>query len=131
MGTEVRPRQTPSPWSKWRLPGFGVTLRHRAGETGPPWTLKLPGGQEASAFVRRELVFEGPAATVPAQARDLLTCLRGYLRSQPLQQVARLCTNRTAVKLCDQAATPVAEVVDDVVTVYQDIGAPASSARSR
>jgi CHAD domain-containing protein len=36
-----------------------------------------------------------------------------------LQEVTRLCTDRTAVKLCDQAATPVAEVVDDVVTVYQ------------
>jgi inorganic triphosphatase YgiF len=94
----------------------GVTLRHRTGEAGPAWTLKLPGTQTASALVRRELVFEGPASTVPAQAHDLL---RGYLRSRPLQQVAQLCTDRTAVKLCDQAATPVAEVVDDVVSVYQ------------
>jgi inorganic triphosphatase YgiF len=56
----------------------GVTLRHRTGEAGPAWTLKLPGSQAASALVRRELVFECPASTVPAQAHDLLvaTCDR-------------------------------------------------------
>lgn len=94
----------------------GVTLRHRTGEVGPAWTLKLPESQTSAALVRRELVFEGPAGAVPALVQDLL---RGYLRSRPLQQVARLCTDRTAVRLCDQAACPVAEVVDDVVTVYQ------------
>src|SRR5438270_9984942 len=32
------------------LARWGVTLRHRPGEDGPPWTLKLPGSQNGAAL---------------------------------------------------------------------------------
>ena len=42
------------------LARWGITLRHRSGEVGPPWTLKLPEGKAGQALIRRELTFEGP-----------------------------------------------------------------------
>jgi len=93
----------------------GITLRYRTGEDGPGWTLKLPAGRSGSNLIRRELVFDGPAGTVPAAARDLV---RGAVRSRPLEPVVRLHTDRTAVALRDSSGVPVAEVVDDAVSAY-------------
>jgi len=97
------------------LARWGITLRHRSGESGPPWTLKLPEGQALSALVRRELSFEGPPGTVPAAALDLI---RAYVRSRPLIEVARLRTDRSPLEVRDGAGQPLAEIVDDRVTVY-------------
>ena len=91
----------------------GLTLRHRTGESGPRWTLKLPAGRSSGSLARRELGFRGPARTVPAAARDLL---RAHLMGRRLTAVARLRTERTMVALRDGSGV-VAEVVDDVVSV--------------
>ncbi len=94
----------------------GVTLRHRTGEPGPPWTLKLPQENGAPALVRRELHFDGPPDSVPAGAADVV---RVYVRSRPLLSVVRLRTSRTAIVWQDAAGRPVVEVVDDAVKAYK------------
>lgn len=99
------------------LARWGITLRHRTGEGGRPWTLKLPGEGAGQELVRRELTFPGAAGKVPAAARDLL---RAYLRGRPLAPVAHLRTTRTVLALDDREGAPVAEVVDDHVEVLRD-----------
>ncbi len=100
----------------------GLTLRHRTGESGPRWTLKLPAGRSSGALARRELGFQGRAGTVPAAVRDLV---RAYLMGRPLKAVARLRTDRTTVALRDGSGV-LAEVVDDVVSVER-AGEPSST----
>lgn len=94
----------------------GVTLRHRTGEPGPPWTLKLPQETGAPALVRRELHFDGPPDSVPSGAADVV---RVYVRSRPLLPVVRLRTIRSAIVWQDAAGRPVVEVVDDAVKAYK------------
>jgi len=96
-----------------RLARWGITVRHRDAD-GSGWTVKLPEGDGGPALVRREVSFEGGAARIPARVLDLL---RAYVRHTPLQGVARLRTHRTAVELLDTEGRPVAEVVDDEVSV--------------
>lgn len=108
-----------------RLARWGITLRHRTGEPGPRWTLKLPSGHTDSTLARAELTFPGPPTKVPGAARDLL---RAHLRGAPLAPVAVLRTTRTAVDLSDRAGAPFAEVVDDLVEITRD-GEPAGSFR--
>jgi CHAD domain-containing protein len=98
-----------------RLARWGVTVRHRTGDSGGSgWTVKLPEGEEGPALVRRELSFEGPAARMPAGATSLI---RAYARETPLVPVARIRTVRTGVDLVDGEGAVVAEVVDDEVSV--------------
>jgi CHAD domain-containing protein len=94
----------------------GVTLRYRSGEPGPAWTVKLPGRTAGSSLTRLEVRFEGDADTVPNGARDLV---RAYLRSRRLRPVARLHTQRTCVPLLDADGNAAAELVDDLVAVYE------------
>ncbi|MDQ6909525.1 MAG: CYTH and CHAD domain-containing protein [Actinomycetota bacterium] len=96
-----------------RLARWGVTLRHRSGE-GSGWTVKLPEGEEGPALVRREVNRDGAAGRVPAAAHDLV---RAYIRNAPLVAVAQMRTRRRAVELSDVEGQPVAEVVDDEVSV--------------
>ena len=98
------------------LARWGITLRHRTGEDGPPWTLKLPETQDGPTLVRRELSFDGPPGSVPEAAYDLLCA---HARSRPLIPVARLHTDRTPVELRDATGERLAEIDDDHVTVYQ------------
>lgn len=98
------------------LARWGITLRHRSGDDGPPWTLKLPGGRSGPALERRELTFDGPPTSAPAAARDLV---RAHLRSRRLVRVARLHTDRMPVEIRDPAGQRLAEVVDDRVTGYR------------
>ncbi|HZC70329.1 MAG TPA: CYTH and CHAD domain-containing protein [Jatrophihabitans sp.] len=93
----------------------GVTLRYRSGESGAPWTVKLPKQAAASTLTRLEIRFDGAPDNVPAAARDLV---RGYLRSRRLRPVARLHTQRTCVLLLDVQGNSIAELVDDLVTAF-------------
>ncbi|HET6877336.1 MAG TPA: CYTH and CHAD domain-containing protein [Jatrophihabitans sp.] len=93
----------------------GVTLRHRTGESGPPWTLKLPSGHNGATIIRHELRFDGAAHAIPAEVRDVL---RGYLRARDLRPIARLHTDRTSVPLFDDRGALAATVVDDRVTAF-------------
>jgi len=96
-----------------RLARWGVTVRHRTGE-GTVWTVKLPEGEEGPALVRREVSCDGPADTVPDETLGLV---RAYLRREPLVVVAHIHTKRSGVVLSDVEGLPVAEVVDDEVSV--------------
>jgi len=96
-----------------RLARWGVTVRHRTGD-GSGWTVKLPGGDDGPALVRRELTFDGPPGRMPAGAGTLI---RAYARDTPLVPVARIRTVRSGVDLLDSEGAVVAEVVDDEVSV--------------
>ena len=98
------------------LARWGITLRHRSGEDGPPWTLKLPEGHGGQTLRRRELTFDGPPGAVPAAARDLIG---SYVRSRPLTRVARLVTSRSPIELRDATGRRLAEIVDDRVTASE------------
>ena len=99
-----------------RLARWGVSLRRRSGEG---WTLKLPPlpagpGRPAAVLERDELVFEGGPRKPPQAA---LGILRAYVRKAELAPVARLSTVRRRVRLVDSGGAPLAEVVDDEVSV--------------
>ena len=59
-------------------------------------------------------MFAGDVRRVPAEATDLL---RAYVRGGVLAPVARLLTIRSTVDLTDELGLPVAQVVDDEVSV--------------
>ena len=99
-----------------RLARWGVSLRRRAGEG---WTLKLASPPSAPArkdalLERDELTFEDGRRRPPAAA---LKVVRAYVRGSELVPVARLSTIRRRVRLVDASGAPVAEVVDDEVSV--------------
>jgi len=97
-----------------RLARSGITVRHRGGESGPPWTVKLPEDDRASDLVRREIRFEGPVDRVPDAAADLVLA---STRALPLEPVASLTTVRRPVEIRGVDGELLAEVVDDTVSV--------------
>jgi CHAD domain-containing protein len=100
-----------------RLARSGITLRHRSGESGPPWTVKLPESDKGSDLVRREIRFEGPVDHVPNAAADLVLAAT---RALPLEPVASLTTVRRPVEIRGSDGEFLAEVVDDTVSVSHD-----------
>ena len=76
--------------------------------------MKLPPREDGSLLVRDEHVFAGSARRVPEAAADML---RAYVRGEPLAPVVRLQTIRRTVALTDELGRPVAQVVDDEVSV--------------
>jgi CHAD domain-containing protein len=102
-----------------RLARSGITVRHRGGESGPAWTVKLPEDGSASDLVRREIRFEGSSDRVPNPAADLVLA---STRMRALAPVARLTTVRRPIEIRDGAGQLLAEVVDDTVSVSHDEG---------
>jgi len=105
--------------SDLRLAREGITLRHRSGEgDADGWHLKLPvheaGVPDAGAGARDEIHETGPDDRVPNALRDLIEV---YLRAAVLGPVATLQTIRTSYQLLDDAGRPLAELVDDLVSV--------------
>lgn len=98
-----------------RLARWGASLRHRAGEG---WTVKLASGRTADVLLREEHSFPGedPGAP-PVPAVDLV---RAFSRTASLVPIAHVGTLRTPTLLLLPDGTPVAEVVDDDVTVRTD-----------
>ncbi len=99
-----------------RLIRWGVTLRRRAGGTDEGWHLTLPvEGSQAGVDdeMRLPLDASDPGAVPPAMA-DVVTALA---RRNPLVPVASLHTQRTTQILYDAEDRPVAELVDDVVSI--------------
>ncbi|WIY06667.1 CYTH and CHAD domain-containing protein [Amycolatopsis mongoliensis] len=94
-----------------RLARSGVTLRHRTGEDGPPWHLKLPTG---TANVREELTAAGPAGEPPPELTRLVT---GWLRTAALVPVVSLDTLRDTWEIRGRTGETLVELVDDTVTV--------------
>ena len=93
----------------------GLTLRHRTGEPGDPWTVKLGGSASGSELVRREVTFADGPMRVPAGAADLV---RAHVRGRSLVPVARLRTVRTLRELRNAAGDVVVAIADDRVTAY-------------
>jgi CHAD domain-containing protein len=101
--------------SDLRLARWGASLRYRTGEG---WTVKLPQPdgqiQEQGLIVRQEHTFEAGPGKPPAPALDLV---RAFVRSEPVSLSVRLQTLRRRTELIAADDTPVAEVVDDEVSV--------------
>jgi CHAD domain-containing protein len=95
-----------------RLARNGVTLRHRTGEDGPPWQLKLP--VPGPPGVREELAEPGGPREVPAATRALVT---GWARAGVLVPVATLRTDRSVHRILGADEEELAELVDDTVSV--------------
>ena len=102
-----------------RLARSGITVRHRGGESGPAWTVKLPEDGSGSDLVRREIRFDGPSGRVPRPAADLVLA---STRARSLQPVARLTTVRRPIEIRDGTGQLLAEVVDDTVSVSHGRG---------
>lgn len=105
--------------SDLRLAREGITLRHRSGEgAADGWHLKLPvhaaGVPDASTGTRDEMHETGPDDAVPSSLRDLVEV---HLRAAVLGPVATLQTIRTSYQLMDDTGRPLAELVDDLVSV--------------
>ena len=97
-----------------RLARLGITLRHRTGEGGPPWHLKLPkGATAAGATVRDEIAVDGPAEAPPSELTSLVTA---WVRTAQLVPVATLRTDRDRYLIVGGGKT-LAELVDDTVEV--------------
>jgi CHAD domain-containing protein len=93
----------------------GITLRHRDGDTGPQWTVKLPAaGSRGPVLARREVAFSGPAEPIPEGAADLVLATT---RGRRLEPVADLATVRRPVEVRDRDGRLLAELVDDTVSV--------------
>ncbi len=97
-----------------RLARSGITLRHRDGEPGPSWTVKLPDDAPGPVLARREIRFGGPADQIPGPAADLVLA---STRTRVLEPVATLATVRRPVEIRDRDGRVLADVVDDTVSV--------------
>jgi CHAD domain-containing protein len=94
-----------------RLARWGGTLRHRSDEG---WSVKLPMPGNGDLLIRQEIRFDGPAGKPPPAAKDLITAIA---RSASLAPVLKLRTRRKGVRLQADDGSPLAEVVDDEVSV--------------
>ena len=93
-----------------RLAASGITLRHRVeGSTGA-WQLKLP-----QADSRLEVEVKASSGVVP---KRILSLLHAHLRSQGLQPVAALRTERSGVRM-REGGDGLVEVVRDSVVVLE------------
>jgi CHAD domain-containing protein len=100
-----------------RLAREGITLRHRTGGSDDGWHLKLPLGPLANG-VREEMQRPGDGDEPPTDLRNMVTA---YVRFAPVEPAATLVTDRVTLVLRDEAGDPLAEMVDDQVTV-QGVG---------
>lgn len=97
-----------------RLARAGVTLRYRSGETGLPWTLKLPEHTSGTTLARNEIVEDGEPTSVPDTLLDLV---RAYVRREPVVAIARVQTTRQVTTVADRDHQPLLALLDDTVTV--------------
>lgn len=98
-----------------RLARWGGSLRLRQGEG---WTLKLPAPSAGPALSRQELTFVGEGRRPPDAAVALVLA---YVRHSRLVPVATLSTRRHRIRLTDPSGAPMAEVVDDEVSVVEGL----------
>lgn len=99
-----------------RLIRWGVLLRRRAGGSDEGWHLTLPvDGAPAGTVDEMRLPLDaGEPGQVPPTMADVVTALA---RRNPLVPVATLHTQRATLLLHDADDVPVAELVDDVVSI--------------
>lgn len=99
-----------------RLARRGITLRHRTGEGDDRWTLKLPKASVGYSLVREEIDVLGQPKAVPEEIRSYVLA---WVRTAPLQPVARLHTLRWRAVLRGDDGKTIAEIVDDEVSVLE------------
>ncbi len=99
-----------------RLIRWGAALRRRAGGPDEGWhlTLAVEGSQPGAEDEVRLPLDAGEPGQVPPELADLVTALA---RGNPLVPVATLHTQRTSQILYGADDRPVAELVDDVVSI--------------
>lgn len=95
-----------------RIARWGAALRQRKGQG---WTVKLPDAGDGVLLARPEYTFPGDSAQPPRQALELVTA---FARGAKLHSVTRMRTVRTTIALTQEDGSPVAEVADDEVTVF-------------
>ena len=96
-----------------RLARAGITLRRRTGGSDAGWHLKLPiPGDQAGA--RNEISAPLGGRKVPVELSQLVTA---YVRGAAIHPVTSLSTQRASYLLFDAAGEPVAELVDDTVSI--------------
>ncbi len=98
-----------------RLIRWGAMLTRRSGGSDEGWHLRLPtDGDQAPAEEVVLPLSAGRPGRAPAELADAVTALA---RREPLVRVAHLSVDRRAATLLDEADEPVAELVDEVVSI--------------
>ena len=92
-----------------------ITLRRRVGGTDEGWHLKLPVRKDTRQEVRAPLG-HGESGSIEAVPARLAALVEDITAGRPLRPIAILDTERTVVRLTDQAGEPLAEVADNRVT---------------
>ena len=92
-----------------------ITLRRRVGGTDEGWHLKLPVRKDTRQELRAPLG-HGDTGSIEAVPGRLAAQVEDITAGHPLRPIAILDTERTVVRLTDQAGEPLAEVADDRVT---------------
>ena len=88
-----------------------ITLRRRTGGKDEGWHLKTPEGADG----RREHLAPLGDASVSEPPAELLEPVRELIGDRPLQEIARLHTERLVVTLV-RDGRPLAEIADDLVS---------------
>lgn len=98
---------------------WGITLRHRTGGGDEGWHMKLPvTGADGSTRDEMHLPLDaGEVGSVPAAFIEVVAPL---LREQPVRPVITLVTERTPRIVLNGEGRPLAEIVDDVVSVQHE-----------
>ncbi|HEU4491761.1 MAG TPA: CYTH and CHAD domain-containing protein [Jiangellales bacterium] len=99
-----------------RLAREGVTLRNRTGGADEGWHLKVP-VPKADPGVRDELRLPLDAGARGEPPEELLSLVRVIVRDLQVRPVATLRTERTTRLLLGKGEAPLAELVDDTVSV--------------
>jgi CHAD domain-containing protein len=99
-----------------RLAREGITLRRRTGGPDEGWHLKVP-VPKADPGVRDELRLPLDAGGRGKPPEELLSLVRAIVRDRSVRPVATLRTERTTRLLVGADDAPLAELVDDTVSV--------------
>ncbi len=96
-----------------RLARNTISLRYRRGGSGPPWSLRLPTGEQ---HIWREVTARGLASRVPEELGRLAL---GHTRGASPSPVATLSTVRRRHQVLDESGARLAEVVDDRISMLE------------
>lgn len=98
---------------------WGITLRHRTGGGDEGWHMKLPvAGADGSTRDEMHLPLDaGEVGHVPGAFIEVIAPL---LREQPVRPVVTLSTERTPHLVLNADGRPLAEIVDDIVSVVHE-----------
>jgi len=98
---------------------WGITLRRREGGGDEGWHLKLPvaGADGSTRDEVRMPLSSGPVGSVPPELLELVSPL---LRGRRVTAVLTLHTERTPRILSNSSGTPLAELVDDTVSIFHN-----------